>query len=90
MRAALGDDPDSVLIRCNEHIAQAGNHILPFPLAPYKTLRSLLFPCLDLLSLKASSQDDALLRALAWSQQYRTSRREYLLLSDADLAGRYR
>ncbi len=86
MRAALGDDPDSVLIRCNEHIAQAGNHIFPFLLAPYKKLRSLLFQCLDLLSLKASSQDDALLRALAWIQQYRTSRREYLLLSDADLA----
>ncbi|RQM53612.1 MULTISPECIES: Tn3 family transposase [Burkholderia] len=86
MRAALNDDPDAVLIRCNEHIAQAGNHIFPFLLAPYKNLRSLLFQCVEQLSLKPSSQDDALLRALEWIKQLRTSRREYLLLSDADLA----
>ncbi len=86
MRSALNNDPDAVLIRCNEHIAQAGNHIFPFLLAPYKSLRSLLFQCVEQLSLKPSSQDDALLRALEWIKQLRTSRREYLLLSDTDLA----
>ncbi|MCW3698919.1 Tn3 family transposase [Burkholderia cenocepacia] len=85
MRAALNDDPDAVLIRCNEHIAQAGNHIFPFLLIPYRNLRSLLFQCVESLSLKASSQDDALLKALDWLKVYRSSRREYLLLSDTDL-----
>jgi len=54
MRTALNDDPDAVLIRCNEHIAQAGNHIFPFLLIPYRNLRSLLFQCVENLSLKAS------------------------------------
>lgn len=86
MRAALNDDPDGVLTRCNEHIAYAGNHTFPFLLAPYRNLRSLLFQCLDILSLKSSSQDDALLVALAWIMRFRSSRREYLLLNDTDLA----
>lgn len=86
MPAALHDDPDAVLIGCNEHIAQAGNHIFPFLLAPYKNLRSLLFQCVEQLSLKPRSQDDALLRALEWIKRLRSSQRKYLLLSDADLA----
>ena len=86
MRASLNDDPGNALNRCNEHIAYTGNHAIPFLLAPYRNLRSLLFQCLDILSLRSSSQDDALLGALAWIQQYRASRREYLLLGDADLA----
>ncbi|OUL86127.1 Tn3 family transposase [Paraburkholderia hospita] len=86
MREALNDDPDAVLVQCNEHIAHVGNHALPFLLAPYQNLRSLLFQCLDMLSLKSSSQDDALLKAFNWLRQFRSSRREYLLLGDTDLA----
>jgi hypothetical protein len=41
MREALYDDPDSVLLQCNEHIAHVGNHVFPFLLAPYQNLRSL-------------------------------------------------
>jgi len=85
MREALNGDPDSVLVQCNEHIATVGNHAFPFLLAPYQNLRSLLFQCLDMLSLKSSSQDDALLKAFDWLRQFRSSRREYLLLGDADL-----
>lgn len=40
MRVALNDDLDSVLVQCNERIAQAGNHTFPFLLAPYQKLRS--------------------------------------------------
>jgi len=86
MREALNDDPGSVLVQCNEHIAQGGNHALPFLLAPYQNLRPLLFQCLDILSLRSSSQDDGLLKALAWLRNFRSSRREYLLLNDTDLA----
>ncbi|EUC12676.1 Tn3 family transposase [Paraburkholderia hospita] len=86
MREALNDDPDLVLVQCNEHIAHVGNHAFPFLLAPYQNLRSLLFQCLDMLSLKSSSKDDALLKALDWLRQFRSSRREYLLLGEADLA----
>lgn len=86
MRASLNGDPDGALVRCNEHIAYAGNHAFPFLLAPYRNLRSLLFQCLDILSLRSSSQDDALLDAVAWIQRHRASRREYLLLGNADLA----
>ncbi|MFP4896618.1 Tn3 family transposase [Paraburkholderia sp. EG304] len=86
MRAALNGDPDAALTRCNEPIAYAGNHTFPFLLTPYRNLRSLLFQCLDMLPLKPSSQDDALLVALTWMQPLRSSRREHLMLSDDDVA----
>ena len=86
MRTALNNDPGDVLTRCNEHIAFAGNHAFPFMLTPYGKLRSLLFQCVDMLSLKPSSQDDELLIALTWMHQFRSLHRENLVLSDDDAA----
>lgn len=86
MREALGDDPASALARCNEHIAYAGNFDLPFMLAPYRQQRSLLFQCIDVLPLRSSSRDRSVLVALAWMQGYRNSHREYLPLTDNDVA----
>ncbi|OXC74453.1 Tn5044 transposase [Caballeronia sordidicola] len=85
IREALGD-PAEALAQCNEHIAYAGQFYLPFMLVPYRTQRSLLFQCLDVLPLQSSSQDRAVLVALAWLQGFRNAHREYLLLTDNDLA----
>lgn len=86
VREVLGDDAAGALARCNEHIAYAGNFNLPFMLAPYRAHRSLLFQCVDVLPLRSSSQDKAVLVALAWMQGFRASHREYLQLTDEDLA----
>jgi hypothetical protein len=75
-----------VLASCNEHIPYAGNHTFPFVPVPYRNLRSVLFQCIDMPSLKSSSQDDALLIAGAWLRQVRSSHREYLMLGDDDIA----
>lgn len=85
IREALGD-PAQALAQCNEHIAYAGQFDLPFMLVPYRTQRSLLFQCLDVLPLQSSSQDRAVLVALAWLQGFRTAHREYLLLTEDDIA----
>ena len=85
IREALGD-PAAALAQCNEHIAYAGQFDLPFMLTPYRQQRSLLFQCLDVLPLRSSSQDRAVLVALAWLQGFRNAHREYLLLTENDLA----
>ena len=85
IREALGD-PAEALAQCNEHIAYAGQFDLPFMLVPYRTQRSLLFQCLDVLPLQSSSQDRAVLVALAWLQGFRNAHREYLLPTDNDFA----
>jgi len=85
IREACGD-PAEALAQCNEHIAYAGQFDLPFMLVPYRTQRSLLFQCLDVLPLQSNSQDRAVLVALAWLQGFRNAHREYLLLTDNDLA----
>lgn len=85
IREALGD-PAATLVQCNEHIAYAGSFDLPFMLVPYRQQRSLLFQCLDVLPLRSSSQDRSILIALAWLQGFRNAHREYLLLTENDLA----
>lgn len=85
IRESLGD-PAEALAQCNEHIAYAGQFDLPFMLVPYRNQRSLLFQCLDVLPLRSSSQDHAVLVALAWLQGFRNAHREYLLLTENDLA----
>ncbi|CAG9243406.1 Tn3 family transposase [Paraburkholderia caribensis] len=85
IREALGD-PSAALAQCNVHIAYAGQFDLPFMLVPYRNQRSLLFQCLDVLPLRSSSQDRAVLVALAWLQGSRNAHREYLLLTENDLA----
>lgn len=81
IREALRD-PIEALAQCNEHLAYAGQFDLPFMLVPYRTQRSLLFQCLDVLPLQSNSQDRAVLVALAWLQGFWNARRECLLLTD--------
>ena len=78
MRDQLDDDPAAWIERCDEHMAYAGKNYYPFMLQPYRAKRSLLFQCIDSLDLKSSSPDDAVLRALAWLRQFRSSHREYV------------
>ncbi|MCW8175297.1 Tn3 family transposase [Verminephrobacter aporrectodeae] len=78
MRKLLDDDPAAWIERCDEHMAYAGNNYYPFMQQPYRAKRSLLFQCLDAMSLKSSSPDDALLRAIDWIAQFRSSHKEYV------------
>ncbi|MCC6201153.1 MAG: Tn3 family transposase [Moraxellaceae bacterium] len=77
-------DPEPWIAQCDEHIAFAGNNYYPFLLQPYRVKRALLFQCLEVLSLKSSSQDDSLLQVLRWLRPYRNSHREYIPLAGSD------
>lgn len=81
----LEGDPEPWIIRCDEHLAYAGNNYYPFMLQVYRGKRGLLFQCLDALSLKSSSQDESLLAALSWMRQFRSSHREYVFANKFDI-----
>lgn len=81
----LGGDPESWITQCDEHIAFAGNNYYPFMLSNYRVKRALLFQCLDVLTLRTTTQDETLLRAIAWIQAHRTSHREYLPVPNDEL-----
>lgn len=83
----LDGDPEPWIVKCDEHLAYAGNNYFPFMLQPYRVKRPLLFQCLDALALRSSSQDDAVLRALEWMRRFRSSHKESLLISADELAG---
>lgn len=82
----LDSDPAPWIVRCDEHLAYAGNNYFPFMLQPYRSKRPLLFQCLDALSLRSSSQDDAPLRALIWLRRFRSSHKESLTIEAGDMA----
>ncbi|ODU40551.1 MAG: transposase [Lysobacteraceae bacterium SCN 69-123] len=61
---------------CDEHLAYAGRNYLPFLLAPYGTMRPLLFNCLEIMGLRAASQDPSMERMIDAVLALRSQRRE--------------
>ena len=66
---SLDGDIDGWINECDEHMAYAGNNYYPFMLSGYAAKRSLLFKCLEALTLRSSSQDDSVLRVIALAQR---------------------
>ncbi|WP_321995002.1 Tn3 family transposase, partial [Xanthomonas citri] len=60
---------------CDEHVAYAGRNYLPFLLAPYGTLRPLLFNCLEIMGLGAASQDPSMEHMIGAVLALRSQRR---------------
>ncbi len=58
-------DISLLLAECEEHMAYAGRNYLPFLLTPYGTLRPLLLNCLEIMGLRAASQDPDMERMIA-------------------------
>ena len=73
---ALVADISLLLAECEEHMAYAGRNYLPFLLTPYGTARPLLLNCLEIMSLRASSQDPTMPRMIATVLALRSQRRD--------------
>ena len=57
LQAVIGDKRQEWLDECEEHLAYAGNNYLPFMLRPFRTKRSLLYNCLEILTFQSTSSD---------------------------------
>ena len=78
IKTSLNGNYQGLIIECEENMAYAGNNYYPFLLSGYAGKRNLLFKCLEILSLKSSSQDDILLKAVALIKQNRSNHRDYI------------
>ncbi|MCC8769962.1 Tn3 family transposase, partial [Xanthomonas euvesicatoria pv. euvesicatoria] len=76
IEGVLVADIGLLLAECEEHMAYAGRNYLPFLLAPYGTLRPLLLNCLEIMGLRAASQDPSMERMIAAVLALRHQRRE--------------
>ncbi|MGL5669608.1 MAG: Tn3 family transposase [Shewanella sp.] len=74
----LHPDKETVLAKCNEHLAYAGNNYLPFMLRPYGGKRSLLYNCLSILTLKSTSSDKTTERLIRCLLSIRDNRQEHI------------
>lgn len=76
IEGVLGADIGLLMAECDEHMAYAGRNYLPFLLAPYGTFRPLLFNCLEIMGLRAASQDPTMVRMIGAVLALRSQRRE--------------
>lgn len=76
IEGVLVADIGLLMAECDEHMAYAGRNYLPFLLAPYGTLRPLLFNCLEIMGLRAASQDPSMERMISAVLALRSQRRE--------------
>lgn len=76
IEGVLVADIGLLMAECDEHMAYAGRNYLPFLLAPYRTLRPLLFNCLEIMGLRAASQDPSMDRMISAVLALRSQRRE--------------
>lgn len=82
----LGDEASSLIERCNQHIAYAGNNYYLFMLKSYRQKRALLFNCLDILDLQSTSSDTSTASLLVLLKSLRNSRSEFLSEESVDQA----
>lgn len=76
IEGVLVADISLLMAECDEHMAYAGRNYLPFLLAPYGTLRPLLFNCLEIMGLRAASQDPSMEHMIGAVLALRSQRRE--------------
>jgi len=74
----VGDDVTRLLIDCDEHMAFAGQHFIPFLAKPYANQRALLLNCVQIMSLRSSSNDPMTERLLAALEACRNQRRDVI------------
>lgn len=86
IRGSLTQDIDVLLAECDEHLAYAGKNYLPFMLKPYRPVRALLFNCLELLTLRATSTDRTTERLLAAFKVLRSNRQDSVALESLGLS----
>lgn len=79
-------DPASIVADCNEHLAYAGEHFIPFLEKPYGAQRALLLNCLEIMQLQSASSDPLTPRLLEILGFYRDTRRELLPLTEMGLS----
>lgn len=71
-------DKETVIAKCDEHLAYADNNYLPFMVRPYGSKRSLLFNCLSILTLKSTSSDKTTERLINCLLSLRNNRQEHI------------
>jgi len=86
---AIGDslraDISLLLAECDEHMAYAGKNYLPFMLQPYGTARPLLLNCLELMTLRSTSQDAGMEPLIDAVLALRNQRREMIEVTSLGL-----
>jgi TnpA family transposase len=78
--SVLAGESSAILEQCEAHMAYADNNYISFMLPFYRSKRAVLFNGLEILELRSTTQDQAILEALAFVFHHRRSRKSWLTL----------
>jgi hypothetical protein len=81
MEAVIGARGDELLEACEAHLVNAGSNYFPFVWRSYKSHRVTLFGLLDVLPLRATSQDTSVEQALRYLQEHAGRTGQWLLMT---------
>jgi TnpA family transposase len=80
----LGGKVPELISDCREHLGLTADKHYGWMLKPYSNKRNLLFNLLDNLNIFSSSEDKSIETALRFIKHYRSSRKEWIELTDKD------
>ena len=78
LQAVVGDKRQEWLDECEEHLAYAGNNYLPFMLRPFRSKRSLLYNCLEILTFQSTNSDTLSIQLIELLRRTRSLKAEML------------
>lgn len=85
--ALLADKGEELIAECDAQLAYTNDDYFSFLLKPYKNRRTILFDCVELLTLKATSRDVHLERAISFMKQHRQTKKTHLTLPQENEEG---
>lgn len=80
--AVMPSDPEGVAEQCYHHMAYAEDNYRLCMLPIYKGKRTVLFDCVSALALSSSSQDQTMIKAIAFVLNHGNSRKEWIPVLD--------
>ncbi len=80
--SVLAGEGSAILEQCENHMTYADNNYIPFMLPGYRSKRAALFNGLEIIELRSTNQDQAILEALAFVFRHRKSHKSWLTLSE--------
>lgn len=81
LESCIRGKKDKALEQCRNHLKYSGNNHLKFMLKPYNNKRSIIYKIINSISIKSSTADKGIERALIFIETHRKSKSEWIDLT---------
>lgn len=86
LQSSLKYEIDILIAECEEHLNYAGKNWLPFLSKPYKSHRTILFNCLDILHFRSTTHDKTTEKMIGIVKGLRNKRQSHFLCTELNIS----